>query len=570
MVGSRPLFEFGDAVKIDLSDPLYLSDTQLQGYVAHQLLAEQEPRKWTPYRNQSGPAKQVAEAVAAKADGVFLVARIVSRLLTDAKTALDVSVQDWKARLPSNVSEAFEDYLEQFGPLNQKVRDVLLPLAYAQGQGLPWESFWAPLAAALSGRAYGDADIREVLAKASPFIIEGKEEGRSAYRLYHQELITFFQQAERSREKEIQNRFVTVLQGSVPRNGEDWDYARAHPYLLRYLPAHAAAAERMSELVSQASFLAACDPLGLLPYLQRSMPPEVANLRDCYLLASHLLLGASWNQRVSYLELIARRQNWSVIGDGFATLTGRRGWRAVWARWRNVASHRILRGHDFTVTAVAVTEYAGRRLIVSGSEDRTIRVWDLETGEARGEPLRGHMHSVTAVAVIEHAGRPLIVSGSYDGTVRVWDLERAEARGEPLRGHGSTVSAVAVTEHAGRQLIVSGSADNTLRVWDLGTGEARGEPLRGHERSVTAVAVTEHAGRQLIVSGSFDNTVRVWGLETGEMRGQPLRGHDSAVKAVAVTEQTGRQVIVSGSDDKTVRVWDVETRQALRGAAVRP
>ena len=65
-------------------------------------------------------------------------------------------------------------------------------------------------------------------------------------------------------------------------------------------------------------------------------------------------------------------------------------------------------------------------MIISGSYDRTMRVWDLESGEPVLARSQGTNGGVNAVAVGERRGRPSIVSGSYDGTVRVWDLESGE------------------------------------------------------------------------------------------------------------------------------------------------
>jgi WD40 repeat protein len=62
------------------------------------------------------------------------------------------------------------------------------------------------------------------------------------------------------------------------------------------------------------------------------------------------------------------------------------------------------------------------RLVVSGSVDSTVRVFDLRTGDPVGDPLTGHTGGVTAVAVDELDGRPIVVSGSADSTVRVSDL----------------------------------------------------------------------------------------------------------------------------------------------------
>ncbi|KAK4235981.1 WD40-repeat-containing domain protein, partial [Achaetomium macrosporum] len=213
------------------------------------------------------------------------------------------------------------------------------------------------------------------------------------------------------------------------------------------------------------------------------------------------------------------------------------------------AARRVLEGHTSPVLAVAVSPNG--QLIVSGSGDNTVRVWDAATGASRCV-LRGHSSSVRGVAVLLD-GR-LIVSGSIDKTVRVWDIVTGAIR-HMLEGHTDLVLAVAVSPNG--QLIVSGSADNTVRIWDAATGTAQ-RVLKGHSYMVLAVAVSPNG--QLIVSGSADNTVRVWDIATGGTR-RVLKGHSSSVEAVAVLPDSR---IVSGSSDDTVRVWDAATGTAQR------
>ena len=69
-------------------------------------------------------------------------------------------------------------------------------------------------------------------------------------------------------------------------------------------------------------------------------------------------------------------------------------------------------------------------MIVSGSDDATVRVWDAATGTPVGDPFTGHTGAVNAVAIGQVEGRPVIVSGGGDATVRVWDA----ATGDPGRG----------------------------------------------------------------------------------------------------------------------------------------
>jgi WD40 repeat protein len=120
---------------------------------------------------------------------------------------------------------------------------------------------------------------------------------------------------------------------------------------------------------------------------------------------------------------------------------------------------RTLQGHTDRVYAVAVTP-DGRRA-VSASGDRTLRLWDLESGQ-RIRTLEGHTGSVNAVAVTLDGWRA--VSASSDRTLRLWDLESGQTL-HAVQGHTGQVWAVAVTPDGRRA--VSASEDQTLRLWDL-------------------------------------------------------------------------------------------------------
>src|SRR5271166_1143606 len=210
---------------------------------------------------------------------------------------------------------------------------------------------------------------------------------------------------------------------------------------------------------------------------------------------------------------------------------------------------RTLEGHTDDVRAVAVTP-DGRRA-VSGSVDRTLRVWDLEVGQSL-RTLEGHSNAVVGVAITPGGRRA--VSASYDGTLRVWNLESGQSLCT-LEGHTWYVNAVAVTPDSRRA--VSGSDDQTLRVWDLESGQSL-STLEGHTNTVRAVAVTPDGRRA--VSGSHDRTLRVWDLESGQTL-RTLQGHTGWIKAVAATPD-GRRV-VSGSSDRTLRVWDLESGKQI-------
>jgi WD40 repeat protein len=211
---------------------------------------------------------------------------------------------------------------------------------------------------------------------------------------------------------------------------------------------------------------------------------------------------------------------------------------------------RILEGHTDSVRAVTVT--SDGRCALSGSDDRTLRLWDLGTGQSV-RTLEGHSQRVSGVAITPDGRRA--VSASWDHTLRLWDSESGQTI-RVLQGHTHLVNAVAVISDGGRAL--SASEDLTLRLWDLGTGQTV-RTLEGHTGSVSAVAVTPDGCRA--VSASYDRTLRLWDLGTGQTI-RHLRGHTDWVSAVAVMPDG--ICAVSASGDRTLRLWDLESGQTLR------
>jgi WD40 repeat protein len=210
---------------------------------------------------------------------------------------------------------------------------------------------------------------------------------------------------------------------------------------------------------------------------------------------------------------------------------------------------RDLVGHSQGVSACAVTP-DGRR-VVSASDDKTLKIWDLESGRVLAT-LEGHAAQVRACAVTPDGRR--VVSASDDKTLKVWDLESGRALAT-LEGHAREVSACAVTSDGRR--VISASWDKTLKVWDLERGCALAT-LEGHAAQVRACAMMPDGRR--VVSASWDQTLKVWDLESGRALAT-LEGHTHGVRACAVTPD-GRRV-VSASDDKTLKVWDPESGRTV-------
>ena len=174
-----------------------------------------------------------------------------------------------------------------------------------------------------------------------------------------------------------------------------------------------------------------------------------------------------------------------------------------------------------------------------------------------GSPLQGHTSLVWSVA-FSSDGRH-IVSGSSDKTIRLWDVQTGSQVGNPLQGHTSLVRSVAFSPD-GRH-IVSGSDGCTIRLWDAQTGgQVRTPLLEGHTDSVNSVTFSPN-GRH-IVSGSSDKTIQLWNAQTGSQVGNPLQGHTGSVISVAISPD-GRH-IVSGLNDCTIQLWDAQIEGQVR------
>ncbi|MBE9032372.1 TIR domain-containing protein, partial [filamentous cyanobacterium LEGE 11480] len=258
-------------------------------------------------------------------------------------------------------------------------------------------------------------------------------------------------------------------------------------------------------------------------------------------------------------EGAARAKNWANTSNAAVGLTlamaitdrSQRGQPAVYTPTITTATDALLlslqtsqernqlKGHSNSVFSVAFSP-DGKR-IVSGSWDKTLRLWDAQTGQPIGQPLKGHSNYVWSVAFSPDGKR--IVSGSWDNTLRLWDAQTGQPIGQPLKGHSNAVWSVAFSPDGKR--IVSGSWDQTPRLWDAQTGQPIGQPLKGHLNAVLSVAFSPDGKR--IVSGSWDQTLRLWDAQTGQPIGQPLKGHSNAVWSVAFSPDGKR--IVSGSWD---------------------
>jgi small GTP-binding protein len=212
-----------------------------------------------------------------------------------------------------------------------------------------------------------------------------------------------------------------------------------------------------------------------------------------------------------------------------------------------------LKGHKDQVRSVAITPDGTR--ILSGSYDSFIGVWEAKTGKNLAF-LKAHEGGLHYIAALPDSQRVLSCAATGDSTPKLWDLDSDKCL-KTFDGHSSIICSVSVSPDGRRA--VSGSYDKTLKYWDLETGQCLAT-LEGHSGNVNSVQIT--ADGRWAVSGSNDRTVKLWDLETGTCRGT-FEGHKSEIKSVALSPD-GKLVASTGFTDGTVRIWDVTSGACLQ------
>jgi small GTP-binding protein len=209
---------------------------------------------------------------------------------------------------------------------------------------------------------------------------------------------------------------------------------------------------------------------------------------------------------------------------------------------------RTFEGHKGSVNCVAFDP--GGKLLASGSDDHTIKLWKANSGKIL-YTLRGHEDEINSIA-FDPMGRTL-ASGSADSLIRVWNVDS----GELLYVIENKTALFNIAFDPTGRILASGSEDNSIKLRRARDGELRCA-LKGHTAQVYSVAFDPTGS--ILASGSQDRTVKLWEVSSGALL-RTLEGAQGLIASVTF-DPTGR-ILAIGGDGGGLSLWEAHTGKLL-------
>lgn len=214
------------------------------------------------------------------------------------------------------------------------------------------------------------------------------------------------------------------------------------------------------------------------------------------------------------------------------------------------------------------------KILASGGEDKTVRLWDTEE-RAKIAALNRHEASVTALTFSPDG--KILATGDAGKVIKVWDVNAQHERAT-LTGHTNGVSALTFTPDG--KTLASGSYDGTIRFWNPDTGQAHLTFTTGHTEQIKAIAFAENG--ITLATAAFTGVVEVWNLKTGQelttfteakndLTGPFAFSHDATRFAsrggsgTIVFDSLGSGYRMRGPGRGNIELWDITTGEQIPG-----
>jgi guanine nucleotide-binding protein subunit beta-2-like 1 protein len=211
-------------------------------------------------------------------------------------------------------------------------------------------------------------------------------------------------------------------------------------------------------------------------------------------------------------------------------------------------AHRALRGHNHFVSDITLN--SDGLWCLSGSWDGTLRLWEIATGTCK-LIFKGHTKDVLSVTL---SGNALIMSGSRDKTVKLWNINGHCKATIQEDGHTEWVSCVRFSPNTMQPLIVSAGWDKLVKVWAINLKLKTN--LTGHTGYLNTVTVSPDGS--LCASGGKDGTAMLWDLTEGKR----LYSLDAGDIIHSLVFSPNRYWLVAATQS-CIKIWDLESKNMV-------
>jgi len=240
-----------------------------------------------------------------------------------------------------------------------------------------------------------------------------------------------------------------------------------------------------------------------------------------------------------------------LVSTGFEDRSAR-----LWAVPSGAALARIR--VDDLGTQFATFSPDGRTLVVVTEWAADVALVDVASGRVTGRLRLPNPDTGLGGATISPDGST-IAAGGLDGRIYLWDARTRKRRGDPLVGHENSVRSLAYSPD-GSVLATAGEDGTGIMLWDVASGHRIGSPLLAHPGAESDVVQFFGDGAGLLTNAPTE--VAVWDLD-GVALGQRVTGaHQGRIYDLARTRD-GRLLASAGQEDGTVRLWEVTARRPV-------
>ena len=464
-----------------------------------------------------------------------------------------------------------ERYLSEVRPSGRWLRDLLMALAWSQGDGLDDAVTWAAFATAIGTGEYSAHDVARLLLSTSAvdLLHQTRHGERTAFRLFHEALAEYLRResCQYLSPVEVQRRIADAVVANIPRAPDGApDWSRADSYTRTFLQVHAAAGKALDALVADAGFLATAEPGRLLAALPTVTTARGRRLAQVIQRVGQQLLIAPPGEQACYLEMAARMAGDIPLAESLARAAPERPWSVPWAQWQPLDESQLLGHHDDYVVAVSAVETPVGAIVVSASA-RALRAWALPEGTPVALGL-GEVASpvVSMVAFAEAGGTVVLVLLENGNLVRSATDSTARAQ---VVAQNRAAEDLWLVSYAGQPAVVTITSERIVELLSAKDGRllAPAAISLGGKSVLTAAT----SGQQILVAVTDRTTaddsteVSVWDLAEGTALGLPARladqvpGKDPApIWAAAFTERNGTPLLLCASAAcGPVFTWDL-------------